>query len=52
MTAPSIAERRAFAKEYEHYATKMPSDPYAHRWRVIAAALEFWADALEKESTA
>ncbi len=44
--ATKARELRAFAKEYEHYASKMPSDPYAHRWITIAEALRYQADEL------
>ena len=46
-TIIKIAELRAFAKEYEHYSSKMPSDPFALRWRIIADALSYQADGLE-----
>jgi hypothetical protein len=42
-------ELRGFAKEYADYAKKMPTDPFATRWLMIAEALRFQADALEKE---
>jgi hypothetical protein len=50
--ANKIAELRAFAKEYEHYSSKMPSDPFALRWRIIADALSYQADGLEAAAAA
>jgi hypothetical protein len=46
-TAVKVAELRAFAKEYERYSAKMPSDPFALRWRIIAEALNYQANALD-----
>ena len=47
LVATKIKELRAFAQEYERYSAKQPTDPFALRWRIIAEALEFQADALE-----
>ena len=47
-TAIKVAELRAFAKEYENYSAKMPKDPFALRWQIIAEALRYQADGLEK----
>jgi hypothetical protein len=44
-----IAELRAFAAEYHHYATRMPTDPFATRWHIIAEALTYQADGLEAQ---
>ena len=45
--AIKVAELRGFAKEYRDYATKMPTDPFATRWQIIADALNYQADGLE-----
>jgi hypothetical protein len=42
--AKKAAELHAFAAEYERYSTKMPTDPFALRWKLIAEALNFHAD--------
>jgi hypothetical protein len=47
--AIKVAELRGFAKEYRDYATKMPTDPFATRWQIIADALQYQADQLESE---
>jgi hypothetical protein len=44
-----IAELRGFAKEYRQYAKTMPTDPFATRWHILAGALLYQADGLEKE---
>lgn len=42
-----IKELRAYAKEYHNFSATMPSDPFAYRWKLIAAAMTFQADSLE-----
>jgi len=44
-----VSELRGFAKEYRNYATKMPTDPFATRWHIIADAMHYQANGLEAE---